>query len=228
MEKGEQLMYMELLKALYGTLRAACLFWQKLSKQLIDMWGSTPNKYDDCVVDKTINGHQMTVVWHVDDLKVSHVDVKEVDKFILQMEEAFGADAPLSVSCGKTHDYLGMSLDFCTKGEVQIDMEHYIDMMLQDTPKDMEGISNMPAAVHLFKTNSEDPKMLGDKQKKIFVHLVMQGLYLSQRGRPDICTTISFLCGLLHNPDEDNYKKTNPDDTISSWDKGPDPHSVGE
>ena len=198
-------MYMELLKALYGTLRAAPLFWQKLSKQLIDVWGFTPNKYDNCVVNKTINGHQMTVVWHVDDLKVSHIDVKEVNKFILQMEEAFSADAPLSVSRGKTHDYLGMSLDFRTKGEVQIDMQHYIDMMLQDAPEDMEGVSNTRAVVHLFKTNLEDPKALGDKQKKIFVHLVMQGLYLSQRGRPDICTT--FLCGRLHNPDEDDYKK---------------------
>ena len=107
MEKGEQVMYMELLKALYGTLRAACLFWQKLSKQLIDVWGFVPNKYDNCVVNKTINGHQMTVVWHVDDLKVSHVDDMEVGKFIQQMEETFGKDTPLSVSHGKTHDYLG-------------------------------------------------------------------------------------------------------------------------
>ena len=61
-------------------------------------------------------------------------------------------------------------------------MQHYINMMLQDAPEDMDGVSNMPAAVHLFKTNSEDPKALGDKQRKIFVHLVMQGLYLSQRG----------------------------------------------
>ena len=73
-ERGEQVIYMELLKALYGTLRAARLFWQKLSKQLIDVWGFVPNKYDDCVVNKVINGSQMTVVWHMDDLKVSHVD----------------------------------------------------------------------------------------------------------------------------------------------------------
>ena len=51
------------------------------------------------------------------------------------MEEAFGADDPLSVSHGKTHDYLGMSLDFRTKGEVQIDIEHYIDMMLRMHPR---------------------------------------------------------------------------------------------
>ena len=167
MEKGEQVMYMELLKALYGTLRAARLFWQKLSKQLIDVWGFTRNKYDDCVVNKTINGHQMTVVWHMDNLKVSHMEAKEVEKFIKQMEETFGKDTPLSVSCGKIHDYLEMTLDFRNKGEVQIDMEHYIDMMLQDAPKDMEGVSNTPAAVHLFKMNSEDPKLLGNEQKKI-------------------------------------------------------------
>ena len=207
MEKGEQVMYMELLKALYSTLHTARLFWQKLSKQLIDVWGFTPNKYDDCMVNKTINGHQMTMVWHVDDLKVSHIDAKEVDKFIKQMEETFGVDAPLSVSCGKLHDYLRMNLDFRNKGEVRIDMEHYIDMMLQDAPKDMEGVSNTPAAMHLFKMNSEDPKLLGDEEKKIFVHLVIQGLYLSQQGRLDIRTAIAFLCGRLHNPDKDDYKK---------------------
>ena len=147
------------------------------------------------------------MVWHVDDLKVSHVDRKEVDKFIKQMEEEFGADAPLSISRGKVHDYLGMNLDFHVEGEVPTDMKHYIDMMLHDAPADMEGVSSTPAAPHLFKTNLEDPILLDDKKKKIFVHLVMQGLYLSQQGRPDIRTAISFLCGRLHNPDKDDYKK---------------------
>ena len=206
-EREDKVLYMELLKALYGTLRAAHLFWEKLSKQLIDVWGFTPNKYDDCVVNKIINGQQMTVVWHVDDLKVSHVDEKEVDKFIKQMEAEFGTEAPLSISRGKVHDYLGMNLDFCVDGEVWINMEHYIDMMLHDAPEDMNGVSSTPAAAHLFKTNSDDRRLLDDKKKKIFVHLVMPGLYLSQRGRPDICTAISFLCGRLHNPDEDDYKK---------------------
>ena len=37
---------------------------------------------DPCVTNKMINGHQFTVVWHVDDLKCSHVDHSEVEKFI--------------------------------------------------------------------------------------------------------------------------------------------------
>ena len=33
-EKGKPVLYVELLKALYGTLRAARLFWEKLSAKL--------------------------------------------------------------------------------------------------------------------------------------------------------------------------------------------------
>ena len=123
------------------------------------------------------------------------------------METTFGKDTPLTVSRGQVHDYLGMTLDFRTKGEVQINMEHYIDMMLQDAPEEMKGTATTPAASHLFKVNDKDPQYLGTEKKKVFVHLVMQGLYLSQRGCPDIRTAIAFLCGRLRNPDEDNYKK---------------------
>ena len=80
-------------------------------------------------------------------------------------------------------------------------------MMLQDAPEEMKGTATTPAAPHLFKVNNKDPQLLGPEKKKIFMHLVMQGLYLSQRGRPDIWTVIAFLCSRLRDPDEDNYKK---------------------
>ena len=46
----------ELLKALYGTLRAARLFWEKLSSKLKE-WGFEMNKYDPCVPNKIVNRH---------------------------------------------------------------------------------------------------------------------------------------------------------------------------
>ena len=71
----------------------------------------------------------------------------------------------------------------------------------------MDGVAATPAAAHLFKVNTESPKPLDKERKDLFVHLVMQGLYLSQCGRPDIWTAISFLCSHLKCPDEDDYKK---------------------
>ena len=72
-ERGKKVIYVELKKALYGTLRAALLFWQRLTAQFKE-WGFEVNLYDWCVVNKIIAGKQCTIVWHVDDLKISHVD----------------------------------------------------------------------------------------------------------------------------------------------------------
>ena len=35
-ERGKTVLYVELLKALYGTLRAALLFWELLSEKLVE------------------------------------------------------------------------------------------------------------------------------------------------------------------------------------------------
>lgn len=205
-ERGEKVMYVELLKALYGTMQAARLFWEKLSSKLQEL-GFKINWYDPCVANKMVNDKQLTVAWHVDDLKVLHVDVTVVDGFIAQMEQEFGKETPINQSQGKVHDYLGMNLDFTHPGKVCVNMTEYIRMVLNNALDDMKGKDATPAANHLFIMNNEDPKLLECKDAKLFVHLVMQLLYLSQHACPDIQTAMSFLCSRLKCPDQDDYKK---------------------
>jgi hypothetical protein len=45
LEGKAKVIYVELLKALYGTLRAAWLFWERLSQQLVS-WGYEINPYN--------------------------------------------------------------------------------------------------------------------------------------------------------------------------------------
>jgi hypothetical protein len=198
-------MYVQLLKALYGTIRAAHLFWEKLSRKL-EEWGFSKNPYDPCVANKMVNGKQLTVAWHVDDLKVSHVDKTVVDEFIMQMDTEFGKETPINKARGSVHDYLGMVLDYSIKGQLSVSMTDYIQTILYDAPKEMRGQSTTPAANHLFQV-SDNPVYLDEERKQKFVHFVMQLLYLSQRARPDIRTAVSFLCGRIQHPDEDDYKK---------------------
>ena len=143
----------------------------------------------------------------MDDLKVSHEEEEVLYEFIGMMEKDFGQDAPLSVTRGWVQEYLGMTLDFSEKGRVVVKMSNYVNNMLNDAPLSMDGKAATPAAGHLFQVNKENLKLLDKERKELFVHLVMQGLYLSQRGRLDIRTAISFLCGHLTCPDEDDYKK---------------------
>ena len=137
------------------------------------------NNYDGCVVNKIVQGSQLTVMWHVDDLKVSHTSQDVVDKFIHDMEQEFGKESPISVSTGKQHNNLAMQLDYTQAGVVVISMELYIDMILNDAPDTMSGTATTPTASHLFKIN-DNPILLSLSGKEIFVHLTMQGLYLSQ------------------------------------------------
>jgi hypothetical protein len=85
---GKPVLYVRLKKALYGTLKAALLFWRLLSAQLQE-WGFVLNDYDSCVANKIINGSQCTIIWHVDNLKISHVDSDVVSAVIEQLSSVF-------------------------------------------------------------------------------------------------------------------------------------------
>ena len=69
-----------MLKALYGLLKSVLLFYNNLVKDLEDC-GLNINPYNPCVANVIINGKQMTVAWHVDDLKVSQKDPFHTTKF---------------------------------------------------------------------------------------------------------------------------------------------------
>lgn len=183
----------------------ARLFWEKLTQQLLE-WGFKLNPYNNCVANKVVEGNQLTVVWHVDDLKISHKNKGVVDDFIKTMENEFGNIGPLNISHGKIHDYPGMIFDFTRPGIIVIHMEEYIKKILHDAPPDMKQTAMTPATQQLFKINT-NAELLSLEQREIFMHLVMQSLYLSQRGQPDIRTTVSFLCSCLTAPNEDDYNK---------------------
>ena len=62
-----------------------------------------------------VNGTQMMVTWHVDNLKVSHKDQTEIDKFAQLLREKYektNQDLMLIYHEGKVHDYLGIDLDY--------------------------------------------------------------------------------------------------------------------
>jgi hypothetical protein len=67
--------------AIYGTMVASLLYYQKFCKSLTDICFEF-NLYDPCVANKMIDGRQMTITFHVDDCKLSHKKPKTMDKMI--------------------------------------------------------------------------------------------------------------------------------------------------
>ena len=192
-EGKQPVLYMELDKALYGTLQAALLFWQKLSAFLIDKHGFERNEYDWCIVNKMIKGKQCTIAWYVVDIKMSHAQQEVFEGLLTSVNKEFGKEAPLTVTRGKVHDYLGMTFDYTIPGKVKITIPDFVQGVLDECPEDlMKGPSSTPAANHLFNFDPECNK-LSDEKACRFHHLTSKLLYLSKHAWPDLQTAVSFL-----------------------------------
>ena len=172
-------------KVLYGILNASLLFWKALTGT-IGEWkfgnnndGLILNPYDTCVANCMINGKQCTILWHVDDLKISHEDPAVVTDIIWQLNNKYG---PMVSTRGKVHEYLGMTINFSDIGKVKITMYDYVDKMISKLPTKMIGKSATPASNHLFeiRNDGDDDQLLTPKLSEEFHHLVAKTLFLSK------------------------------------------------
>ena len=164
------------------------------------------NPYNPCVANKMINGSKMSVMWHVDDLKISQKESDEVTKFITELGKLYDNDLP--VHRGKVHSYLGMHFDYSTKGTVKISMIPYTKQIIDDFPEPVTSTAPTPAGDHLFTVRPDDErKLLPEEQAQAFHRTAAQLLFLSQRARPDMQTLVSFLIKHVRSPDEDDWKK---------------------
>ena len=100
----------------------ALLFWLDITGNL-KLRGFVANPYNHCVMNKTINVLQCTIIWHVDYLKISHVNPDVVTAIIFLLLGVYGRTVPLTETRGTNHDYLGVQIDFSMKGTDNFLME---------------------------------------------------------------------------------------------------------
>ena len=60
-------------------------------------WGFEVDPYDWCVANKTVGGKQMTVAWHVENMKIYHKNRDTVDSLINQIKKKYGKEADLTI-----------------------------------------------------------------------------------------------------------------------------------
>eukprot|EP00957_Ditylum_brightwellii_P033500 2538705-Ditylum_brightwellii.AAC.1 len=186
-------------------MRAALLFWENLSDTLQE-WGFKINLYNWCVANKEIEGSQCTIVWHVDDLKISHVNSEVVTELINKIQDKYGKEKLMTVTRGKILNYLGMNIDFMSPGKVMIDTIEYVIKMLLDLPPEFDDKAAAPAANHLFITNEQAEK-LDEEKAQLAHHNIAKFMFLCQQAQPDTQTSVAFLSTRVKSLDTDNWKK---------------------
>ena len=89
------------------------------------------NPYDPCVWNKVIRGEQITICFHVDDCKVSHKSARVINEAIKWLRRDYESifedgSGAMTVHRGQVHKYLGMTIDYSSKGLAKIVMVDYV------------------------------------------------------------------------------------------------------
>jgi hypothetical protein len=130
----------------------------------------------------TKGGKQLTVVWHVDDLMVSCEDDFELTKFSCYLGSIYGTK--LSMHMERKHDYLGVDMEFCEDGALEVSMFKYLKNVIDEFPETIRGRAVMPAHDKLFEIrDKEEAKKLNEEQALAFHHTVAQLLFMATRAR---------------------------------------------
>jgi hypothetical protein len=205
-ENGKYVIYVLCKKAIYGTMNAALLAYKKLAK-LFREWGFKMNPYDPCVWNKIVNGKQLTILFHIDDLMMSHKSPNIVTLYIRKLEREYATRDPLTVTRGKVHEYLGMTVDFRKKLQVTFTQYDYLKKLFNGLPVDMlGGLKHTAAPEYLFKTTDESC-LLNESKKEEFHNITAKTLWVSQRTRPDAQLAVGFCCTRVKEPTEHDWKK---------------------
>jgi len=205
-ENGKKVIYVVVLRAIYGMLVAGLLSYKKLRKEL-EEFGFKFNAYDPCIANRMVDGKQHTIRIHVDDILSSHVDPKVNDDFRDWAQKVYGTYKDVTCTRGKVHTYLGMTFDFRTKGKFKIRMEDYITRMLAEFPVKFkeEQTAETPARTNLFDVGKGGP--LDKKRHEIFHSFIAKNIFLSKRARTDIGTAVAVLSSRVQKPNQSDWLK---------------------
>ena len=201
-EFGKKVLYLQILKALYGCIESA-LLWYNTYHDTLKQMGFEINKVDPCVANKIINGKQCTITWYVDDNKLSHKDPQVVTDILNEIEKVYPG---LVTTRGKEHTLLGMKIIFNKNGSLSIDTREYIHEAIDDFNEAVDTKVCSPAAHGLFNVDVKSPKLSATKADT-FHRVVAKLLWVMKRGRPDIETAISMLCTRVQEPTEQDWGK---------------------
>jgi hypothetical protein len=199
MEDEHGVTYVKLNKALYGTIQAAVLWYNKLKAVLVaDNY--TANPYDPCLFNKMENGVQITVAFHVDDLLVTCVCEKLMDSLEKHLNGSF---SNITVCTGNKHSYLAMNIVLDDYG-IAVDMTAYINKCTKD--KTFRRVATSPARDDLFE-EPEDSEKLGVKDGAEFHSDVAKLLYVTKRTRVESLCAVSHLSSRVNCCTVDDQKK---------------------
>ena len=130
-----------------------------------------------------------------------------VTSIIQKFDKAYATIDKLTVRRGNVHEYLGMTVDFSTPGEVRLNLYDMIQRLINSLPDEMIGEKNTAAPTYLFDTSNDDESPLLNKADKDTYHTINAKALFISRVRQDMKLAIGFGCTRVKKPNKYDWLK---------------------
>ena len=191
----------KLLKALYGCVESAKLWYEHLRARLEEK-EFRPNPIDISVFNKQIGNNQYNIGIYVDDLIIAAKDLDIIERTTREIDYTFDE---ILWTWGIKHNYLGMTFTFNKEFKtVNISMNKYIEELMAKYK--VSGKSKTLCGNDLFDID-EKYILLTMEEKEAFDSAVASILFLAKRSRPDLLLTVSFLSTRVNEPTDQDHRK---------------------
>ena len=157
-------------------------------------------------MNKTISGKHCTICWHVDYIKIFLMSPKVIEEVLFQLTTKYGKVSQLTVSQGCVQDYLGMRLDYGTKGNLRITIPKHVEGVLEAEAEKRDNVSDTPSANHMFQVQKDGVKLM-PVQADFLQTILVNILFISCQSKPNLNTALSFFTIWVRNTDEGDHKK---------------------
>lgn len=139
LEKGKRVLYVQLLKALYGCVQSALMCYQLFTGGTLQEMDFELNPYDPCMANKMIiDQKQCTIVWYMDDKKILQMKHSVLTNIIKQVEDKFGI---MTVTRGREHVFPGMNIRSTKENMVVLQITEYLEECIGDCSLEIAGNS---------------------------------------------------------------------------------------
>ena len=207
-KKGENVIIVKYINAIYGTMVASLLYYNKSAKTL-KRNGFQLNPYDPCVANHMVNGKQQIICFHLDNCKLSQQYSKLNDEFINTLCDEYESVyeygyGKMKAIQGKVHEYLGMTLDYIIKGQVKITILDIINKIMECLDKaepKSSSTKSSAAPLNMFVVY-EDCEKLSKGKSETLHNLIENMLFATKRACTDTGKAISYLKTRVRDPDK--------------------------
>ena len=140
-----------LMKALYGCIQSAILWYNELTATLEDI-GFHRNRYDNCSFSRAQLGSIDRILVYVEDLFITSESKESLQAIADTLKRKYEA---VTYNTGLEHDFLGIHWDFIIPGQASLSMDGYINDII--SKYNVMKRCSTPATDKLFRTTQDSP-----------------------------------------------------------------------